>query len=304
LKSAPDPIKRVPVDWPHREHSRSVAAGALDWHVQVAGRGPTVLLLHGTGSSAHSWADLLPQLAQVSTVVAPDLPGHGFTVGAATASLTLPRIAADLDALLAALKVDPPALVAGHSAGAALAIRWALGTAQPPRGIIGFNPSLITPPAAYTNLLGPLIAPVATSSLVASALASISARTRVVDRLLASTRSSVPAAQRTRYATLFRDPEHVRGAIGLMATADLPALLESGRTLGVPTTFVIGVDDPWVRAAPLRRVLADSFPAAKVLEWSGGHVLHEAQPGQAAQLIIAELARIAGGGARLQTERC
>jgi len=66
-------------DWPNRDCSRFMTAAGLRWHVQCAGTGPVCLLLHGTGASTHSFRDLLPQLAQTFTVVAPDLPGHGFT---------------------------------------------------------------------------------------------------------------------------------------------------------------------------------------------------------------------------------
>ena len=66
-------------DWPNRSASRFIWASGLEWHAQVAGDGPTLLLLHGTGASSHSWRDLFPALAQRFYVVAPDLPGHGFT---------------------------------------------------------------------------------------------------------------------------------------------------------------------------------------------------------------------------------
>ena len=66
-------------DWPNATASRFVAAGGVKWHVQVMGQGPVALLLHGTGSATHSWRDLAPLLARDFTVVAPDLPGHGFT---------------------------------------------------------------------------------------------------------------------------------------------------------------------------------------------------------------------------------
>ena len=36
-------------DWPNREASRFVKAAGLRWHVQVAGEGPVILLVHGTG---------------------------------------------------------------------------------------------------------------------------------------------------------------------------------------------------------------------------------------------------------------
>ena len=62
-------------DWPNAAHSQFVRAAGLDWHVQIMGSGPTLLLLHGTGAATHSWRDLMPFLAEHFTlVVAPICP--------------------------------------------------------------------------------------------------------------------------------------------------------------------------------------------------------------------------------------
>ena len=42
-------MNRVPYDWPNRQISRSVEVAGLAWHVQISGKGPLILLLHGTG---------------------------------------------------------------------------------------------------------------------------------------------------------------------------------------------------------------------------------------------------------------
>ncbi|MFZ4410973.1 MAG: alpha/beta fold hydrolase, partial [Paracraurococcus sp.] len=86
-------MRVIPADWPNRPTSRLVAAGGLRWHVQVAGTGPVLLLVHGTGAATHSWRDLLPLLARHFTVVAPDLPGHGFTERPRAEGLSLPGMA-------------------------------------------------------------------------------------------------------------------------------------------------------------------------------------------------------------------
>jgi magnesium chelatase accessory protein len=282
-------LTRVPADWPYRAFSRSISSGSLEWHVQVLGSGPVVVLLHGTGSSAHSWADVTPSVAAVATVVAPDLPGHGFTTGASIASLSLPRIAVELEKLLALLNVGAPALIAGHSAGAALAIRWALQGATPPRAIVGFNPSLVAPPASYTKVLGALITPIATSVPVTSVIAAAAARTSLVDRLLASTGSVVPEAQRRRYAELLKRAANVRGAMGLMAAADLPALVRDAGDIDRSMTFAVGSNDRWVPERSLLAVINRAFPRAAVQRWDGGHVMHEVDPARAAALICAAL---------------
>ncbi|MEL4403125.1 alpha/beta fold hydrolase, partial [Shewanella algae] len=79
--------------WPNRDSSRFVEAGGLVWHVQQMGSGPPILLLHGTGAATHSWRGVMPLLARDFTVIAPDLPGHGFTRGRPRGGLTLPGMA-------------------------------------------------------------------------------------------------------------------------------------------------------------------------------------------------------------------
>lgn len=282
-----------PDDWPGRAHSRAVAAGGLDWHVQLAGRGPVVLLLHGSGGSAHSFAPMLPALAAQATVVVPDLPGHGFTRGAAFDRLTLPALREALASLLAALKLKAPVLVAGHSAGAALALRWALDASDArsaPRAVLGFAPSLVPPPPQYGQWLAPFVHPVATSVPVTSLLAWVAGPTGLIDGLLASTGSTPPPAQRAAYRRLFADPGHVRGAMSFMAAADLPALLPACGALPCAVNLVLGERDRWIPPRPLGAVIARHLPQAVVEHWPGGHLLHEEDPARAAARVLQALA--------------
>jgi magnesium chelatase accessory protein len=306
----------IPEDWPNREFSQFIDAGSLSWHVQLhkmasqAGaqsaispkdakepKEPlTLVLLHGTGASAHSWAGLIPTLQQFAHVVNLDLPGHGFTAGAAISSLTLPAMAKEIDALFLALKLHGKIVMVGHSAGAPLAIEWALQPRTQPlpftlAHIIGLNPSLVPPPTLYTSLLGPMVAPIATSSSVTSLISSLAASTGLVNQLLDSTQSQVPAHQRKYYQYLFSQAAHVRGAMGFMAGADLPALLQRSSALTVPVTFLLGATDSWVKEVPLKAVIAQSFPKAHVVSWPGGHLLHEEQPQEVAKFIQTALAR-------------
>jgi magnesium chelatase accessory protein len=76
-------------DWPNRQSSEFVKAGGLTWHVQRMGQGPCLLLLHGTAASTHSWRDLAPILATHFTLIAPDLPGQGFTSSLPQARVSL-----------------------------------------------------------------------------------------------------------------------------------------------------------------------------------------------------------------------
>ena len=129
-------------DWPNREASRFVKAAGLRWHVQIAGEGPVILLVHGTGSSAHSFRDLIPLLSSRFTVVVPDLPGHGFTDRPPFRELSLAGMSKALSGLLHKLEVRP-VLVVGHSAGAAILVRMILDGAIAPEAMVSLNGALL-----------------------------------------------------------------------------------------------------------------------------------------------------------------
>jgi magnesium chelatase accessory protein len=270
---------------------RQVRAAGLDWRVALGGRGPLLVLLHGTGADGASFAELLPALAPHATLLVPDLPGHGGTRGAAAGDLTLPRIARALAALLQALGLGRPVALAGHSAGAALALRWALdvqAAGHAPPAVLGFAPSLVAPPAFYTRFMAPLVNPVATSGWL-TALVARASGAGLVDWLLATTGSQLPPARRQAYRTLFADPLHVRGAVGFMAAADLPALLAECPGLRGETAFVLGTRDAWIPQRLLAPVIGRALPRAHVDHWPAGHLLHEEDPARAAAWLLERL---------------
>ncbi|MES2742380.1 MAG: alpha/beta hydrolase [Pseudomonadota bacterium] len=67
---------------PQRAAFRTVQADGVDVFYREAGPldAPVILLLHGFPSSSHMYRDLIPLLATRYRVIAPDLPGFGFTV--------------------------------------------------------------------------------------------------------------------------------------------------------------------------------------------------------------------------------
>ncbi|CAN0606462.1 unnamed protein product, partial [Ectocarpus sp. 12 AP-2014] len=92
------------------------------WHVQEAGSGPTLILIHGAGAATQSWRSLFPLLCKHFHVVAFDLPGQGFTKLGNRARCGLDPIVQDITKLIAQ-EGWSPSLYVGHSAGAAIALR-------------------------------------------------------------------------------------------------------------------------------------------------------------------------------------
>lgn len=269
--------------WPNRDKSRFVAAGGIAWHVQTMGEGPAILLIHGTGAATHSWRALAPLLAKDFTVVAPDLPGHGFT-SATPGRPSLPAMAQALAALVRQLDIAP-ALVAGHSAGAAILIRLCLDGAIVPKGVVSLNGALLP----FRGVAGKLFSPLA-KILVGNALVprlfSRSASDRAsVERLIRNTGSTLEPEGVDCYARLMRDPVHVAGALAMMANWDLDPLARDLRKLKTPLLLVVGGAD---RAIPPEQAFAvrEHAPHATVRTLRRlGHLAHEEQPETVAGLV-------------------
>jgi magnesium chelatase accessory protein len=271
-------------DWPNRAASRFVEAGGLRWHVQVAGEGPTVLLLHGTGASTHSWAGLLPLLAARARVVAPDLPGQGFTQALPPARQSLPGMAQGIAALLAALGAAP-ALVVGHSAGAAIGARLCLDAAVAPLALVSLNGAMLPLGGLTGTVFSSAARALVGLPFVPWLFARRAADGRTVRRLLADTGSALTEAQVGFYARLFRRQGHVAATLAMMANWDLRPMETELKRLTTPLLLVVGGNDRTVPPTQARRVRA-LVPEARIETLPGlGHLAHEERPEVIAQML-------------------
>lgn len=261
----------------------TIHAEGLRWHVEQAGAGPAVLLIHGTGASAHSWRPLVPFLAGRFTVLAPDLPGHGGTDPAPAACRGLPGVAWLLAGLLRAMDVQP-ALVVGHSAGAAIAARLVFDRAVAPEALVGINAAL-RPLAGMSAGVFPLAARALAASGVASAYFARQARAPgTVGRLLERTGSQLSPAATAEYEALLARPAHVAAALGMMASWDLAAL--PIERLRLPVTLIAGEGDTMV--PPDHSAWAAArIRGARLVRLPGlGHLAHEEAPARVAAPIV------------------
>lgn len=267
-------------DWPHRDLSRFVPAGGVRWHVQVAGSGPVVVLLHGTGASTHSWRDLLARLAARFTVVAVDLPGHGFS--SPLVSPTLPAMASAVRALLVELGLAP-ALIVGHSAGAAVALRLSLDAPVP---VVAFNGALQPFPGLAATLFPALARLLFVNPLVPGILALQARAPGRVERFLPrATGSTIDARGVDLYARLFGRREHVGAALAMMANWDLASLAADWPRVAAPLRLAYGDRDATVLPQVSRDVAARVAGATLVAMPGLGHLAHEEDPAGAVRII-------------------
>ena len=282
--------EREGADWPNRAASRFVEAAGFRWHVQIAGEGPVILLLHGTGASTHSWRDLLPLLAARMTVVAPDLPGHGFTDTPPFEGLSLPGMALGVSKLLRTLRLQP-AFAAGHSAGAAVLLRMMLDGTVAPSGLVSLNGAILPLRGGPARLFSPVAKLLASVPIVPALFARRAADRAVVEKLLRDTGSRLDEAGVALYARLAAQPGHVAGALGMMANWDLRPLQNDLPRLGGKLTLVVGAQDRTISPAEAKKVQA-LLPSARLVTLPNlGHLAHEEQPAKVADIILTEAGR-------------
>jgi magnesium chelatase accessory protein len=278
-------------DWPNAEASRFINAGGLRWHVQVMGNGPVALLLHGTGAATHSWRGLAPLLAADFTVVAPDLPGHGFT--AAMRRPTPVAVATAVMALTTALDL-PPALVIGHSAGAAVALTMAELNRSVPRAIVGLGGALLPFPGMAGKLFPAMARMLFVNPFMPEVLAM---RARVPGEIASflnrSTGSRIDARGVGLYERLLKTSGHCGGALALMANWDLEPLQKAMPTLQLPVLLLHGERDSTIPPATSRTVAARLPAATPHFVPDLGHLAHEEAPELHAGLIL-DFARRSG----------
>jgi haloacetate dehalogenase len=264
------------------------------WH---GGSGPAVLLLHGFPETARAWTKVVDHLCSLSTVIAPDLPGYGFSRIHAPDEYDYSKhsMAADLIALLEVMECLPVHVV-GHDRGARVAYRMALDA---PDAVCSLTVLGIVPTAEVLAVLDHQAA------LGLYHWQFLAQPAPLPEKLIAGnsdyfvsytldawcgTPGSIPEDSRKEYMERFRDPGVVHAACqdyraALALDAPLDAVdIKGGKRICCPTLVVWGgktlgyvqdVKAVWQRWT---RNLA-------AVELNCGHFVMEEQPGQTAELI-------------------
>ena len=272
--------------WPNRDASRFVHAAGIDWHVQDVGEGPVLLLLHGTGAATHSWRGLIPLLSARFRIVAVDLPGHGFTSKPPSSLLSLPGMANGVCQVSQVLGIDP-VLVAGHSAGAAVMIRMALDCRIAPKGLVSINGALTPYGGDANRILAPLAKLLFLNPLMPRFFAWQAGNRAAVQRLIKNTGSTIDAEGIDQYRTLVSNSEHVAAALGMMANWDLQPLSRDMGLLDCPLLLIAGSADKAIKSEDAFKVRALARNAKVEILRGLGHLAHEEQPMQVADLLRA-----------------
>jgi pimeloyl-ACP methyl ester carboxylesterase len=227
------------------------------YYAESGARGPTVVLVHGSGGDHTTWSPQLAGLSDMARIVALDLPGHGAS--GAEGCDTVADYGATVRQFLIALG-GGPVVLGGHSLGGAVSLTLALEAPDLLRGLVlvGTGARLRVLPALFEILARDYAEAVAFMTDHAWSLA-----------------SPAELKQRGRETVSATRPSVTRGDFQACDNFDVMARLGEIR---LPSLVVVGGED---RLTPPKysEYLTRSLPGAKleVIE-RAGHFVSLEQP--------------------------
>jgi pimeloyl-ACP methyl ester carboxylesterase len=272
-----------------------VRVGSQLVHVEQAGQGEPVVLLHGFGASTYLWRKVIPALSASHRVVAIDLNGFGYTERPKDlASYTREGQAALILGVLDALGIDRAHFV-GHSYGGGLSLF--LATTHPER----FRTLVLVDSSAPTY-------PDDRRSRIASSRPLANLFVRAIALRPVMVRRSLKASVfdgslvTPDLVKAYLDRLRIEGAedafYGLTVPRPVPALKVQLDQIRVPTLAVWGAEDQLISLATGRRSVARIPGSELVVIQNCGHLPMEEKPEELLQALLPFLERHRGEPAR------
>jgi pimeloyl-ACP methyl ester carboxylesterase len=270
------------------------------------GSGAPLLLLHGVSFAAASWAPLFPELRGFR-LLAVDLPGHGLSDPVRYRRGHVREHTYELiDDIVDALGLDDVPVV-GHSLGAMFALWHAAAGFERISEVIAVGAPAVALPGVRVRMPLSLLTVRGLGAAVLRSPSPLPAYRRLLAPGLGSEEVRLapdPLLDAMRLAA--RRPANARSVASLMRAIDRfrrprPESVLTAEELAairVPTTFILGSDDPYLSPGDARPSIA-RIPNATVREMAAGHGPWLVDPGRVAELIAARRPTAADLGTRV-----
>lgn len=261
--------------------SRFVEVEGMQVHYRMTGQGPIILLLHGTGSSLHTWDTWTQQLQDSFTVVSLDLPAFGLTGPFPDRDYRITHYSHFLDQFTTAIQVDSFAL-GGNSLGGLIAWKFTLDYPEKITQLLLLDAAGIPKPTRGET---PLAFRLAKSPMLAAIMQKVTPKSlfkKSLDEVYGDP-SKVSPALLQRYFELFRRPGNRQAyvdRINQKETPINPALLSK---INNPTLILWGEKDAWIPVANAK-TFSDLLPNDSLIIYPGvGHLPMEEIPERSAR---------------------
>lgn len=267
--------------------------GGRPLHFRDQGKGPPLVLLHGTAASLHTWDPWVEILQDRHRIIRLDLPGFGLTGPGPEHDHTTEGCLKAIRALTSHLGIERFAL-AGSSLGGFLAWRYALEHPEQVENLVlidaaGLAP--VDPEISRSSIFDLGRIPVLKDLL-----------SRFTPRFLVSRGlrqvygdpSSITEEQIDRYYDLLLRAGNRQALVESLNRPRRSRSATDLTTFSNPTLILWGEVDPWIPVADAFRFQA-LLPTAKVIVYPGiGHVLMEEIPQRSAEDVAKFLAHSPG----------
>lgn len=268
-----------------------VEARGVRFHVTESGSGQPVLALHGWPQHHYAYRDLLGDPPAGLRIIAPDLPGYGWS-GPAPHRWAKDDVASDVLALLDAMELDKVLLV-GHDWGGWIGHLLVLRAPERFRGYLALSiPHPWVRPGTFAHQAWRM----AHMPLMAAAGSPLSRHTPFVRQALRfGARGALSADDVRWFADRFRDPVGARAArdtYRTFVTRELtgPARHPERRKASVPIHVLLGTKDLIHRSlARQETAKADDYTLEMVDDC--GHFLVDERPDLVRQRLLDLAAR-------------
>lgn len=251
-----------------------IEANGISFHYRLEGTGgPTVIFLHEIGGSLDSWDGVVPDLAKRFRVFRYDQRGFGLTEKT-RAHYSVDDLVDDLQALIGALKLQPPFHIVSLAASSMQALTFYKCEPGNVGSLVFCNPAPGVDPSR-ADALNSVAAKAEGEGIraIIPAMLDKSYPPELSDR-------ATYDSYRGRY--MANDPVGFGNAFRMMAKTNLINLLE---TIAVPTLVIAGRQD-YIRAVPVTEGIAKKIPNARFEIIEAGHFMPTTSPGALLALLL------------------
>ena len=252
-------------------------------HYRDEGEGPTIVLIHGTGASLHTWDDWTQDLIKDYRVIRLDLPAYGLTGQDPQKRYSSKDYVDLLDAFLTELKVDKFHL-AGNSLGGL--VSWLYASYYPEK----IEKLVLLDPSGFPFKSTPMVIKMAKIPVLNNFIRYVTPRSFIEKNIkeVYYDHSLIKDSTIDRYydLTLF---EGNRTAFIDRAYIEREDYRDRLSLISAPTLILWGENDNWIPVSDAARFKAAIKNAQVVIMPKTGHVPMEERPQESLAVVTAFL---------------
>lgn len=260
------------------QDSHFIKVDGLNVHYRKTGSGPVLLLLHGTGSSLHTWEEWTNLLKNDFTIISLDLPAYGLTGPNTNADYSIKGYVSFLNDFINELQLDSFYL-AGNSLGGCIAWNYTYEFPEEVKKLVllnatgypSYKESSIVFKLARNDYANKIMLRFTPKFLVRKSLKEVFFNKNLVTDKMVNRYYDLQLREGNRQAFIDR------------AKTKYDVDPKAIQLIKQPTLVLWGKDDAWVPLVHAKRFKKDLKNAELIIYPKTGHVPMEEQPQKSAK---------------------